>query len=118
MLQVKDYEFWFVAGSQHLYGEEQLNNVFSGVSHFKRICKNLHPIFAWRGTSCRKSLLTNQLHYANPAVACNTKVFVVAESRDDYSCILCCIQNRDPFLNLQGLSVYGYFQFLSHNFRF
>lgn len=27
MLQVKDYEFWFVAGSQHLYGEEALRNV-------------------------------------------------------------------------------------------
>lgn len=27
MLQVKDYEFWFVAGSQYLYGEEQLRNV-------------------------------------------------------------------------------------------
>lgn len=27
MLEVKDYEFWFVAGSQHLYGEEQLRNV-------------------------------------------------------------------------------------------
>lgn len=27
MLPVKDYEFWFVAGSQHLYGEEQLRNV-------------------------------------------------------------------------------------------
>ena len=26
MLQVKDYEFWFVAGSQYLYGEEQLRN--------------------------------------------------------------------------------------------
>ncbi|MCH4187803.1 MAG: L-arabinose isomerase [Megasphaera sp.] len=27
MLPVKEYEFWFVAGSQHLYGEEQLRNV-------------------------------------------------------------------------------------------
>ena len=27
MLQVKNYEFWFVAGSQFLYGEEQLANV-------------------------------------------------------------------------------------------
>ncbi len=27
MLQVPDYEFWFVTGSQHLYGEEQLKSV-------------------------------------------------------------------------------------------
>lgn len=27
MLNVKDYEFWFVAGSQHLYGEEALKAV-------------------------------------------------------------------------------------------
>ena len=27
MLKVQDYEFWFVAGSQFLYGEEQLRNV-------------------------------------------------------------------------------------------
>lgn len=27
MLQVKDYEFWFVAGSQHLYGEDALKSV-------------------------------------------------------------------------------------------
>ncbi|MCH4179170.1 MAG: L-arabinose isomerase [Megasphaera sp.] len=27
MIPVQKYEFWFVAGSQHLYGEEQLRNV-------------------------------------------------------------------------------------------
>ncbi len=27
MLNMRDYEFWFVAGSQHLYGEAQLMNV-------------------------------------------------------------------------------------------
>ena len=27
MLSVPDYEFWFVTGSQHLYGEEQLKSV-------------------------------------------------------------------------------------------
>ena len=27
MLKVPDYEFWFVTGSQHLYGEEQLKSV-------------------------------------------------------------------------------------------
>ena len=27
MMNIKDYEFWFVAGSQHLYGEEALQNV-------------------------------------------------------------------------------------------
>lgn len=51
MLQVKEYEFWFVAGSQHLYGEEQLRNVerdaedmvkqlnASGKLPYKIICK-------------------------------------------------------------------------------
>lgn len=27
MLKVRDYKFWFVAGSQFLYGEEQLDSV-------------------------------------------------------------------------------------------
>ncbi len=27
MLKIADYEFWFVAGSQFLYGEEQLKSV-------------------------------------------------------------------------------------------
>ena len=27
MLKVPDYEFWFAAGSQHLYGEETLKSV-------------------------------------------------------------------------------------------
>ena len=27
MLKISDYEFWFVAGSQFLYGEEQLKSV-------------------------------------------------------------------------------------------
>ena len=27
MMNIKDYEFWFVAGSQHLYGEEALQSV-------------------------------------------------------------------------------------------
>ena len=27
MLEIRDYEFWFVAGSQHLYGEEALKCV-------------------------------------------------------------------------------------------
>ena len=53
MLAVKDYEFWFVAGSQFLYGEEQLNNVArdaqdiadklnaSGKLPYKVVCKGV-----------------------------------------------------------------------------
>ena len=53
MLTVKDYEFWFVAGSQHLYGEEQLRNVSrdaeavvkklneSGKLPYKIVCKGV-----------------------------------------------------------------------------
>ena len=53
MLEVKDYEFWFVAGSQHLYGEEQLRNVArdaedmvaklnaSGRLPYKIVCKGV-----------------------------------------------------------------------------
>ncbi len=53
MLQVKDYEFWFVAGSQSLYGEEQLANVArnaqdvvdklnaSGKLPYKVVCKGI-----------------------------------------------------------------------------
>lgn len=36
MLQTKDYEFWFVTGSQHLYGEETLELVDQ---HAKSICE-------------------------------------------------------------------------------
>lgn len=53
MLQVKNYEFWFVAGSQFLYGEEQLANVArnaqdvvdklnaSGKLPYKVVCKGV-----------------------------------------------------------------------------
>ena len=53
MLKVKDYEFWFVAGSQFLYGEEQLANVArnaqdvveklnaSGKLPYKVVCKGV-----------------------------------------------------------------------------
>ena len=53
MLKTADYEFWFVAGSQFLYGEEQLNNVAkdaqaivdqlnaSGRLPYKVVCKGV-----------------------------------------------------------------------------
>ena len=53
MLNVPDYEFWFVAGSQFLYGEEQLKNVArdaedivkklndSGKLPYKVVCKGV-----------------------------------------------------------------------------
>jgi L-arabinose isomerase len=53
MLKIRDYEFWFVAGSQHLYGEEQLKNVArdaedivnklnnSGNLPYKVVCKGV-----------------------------------------------------------------------------
>lgn len=53
MLKVRDYEFWFAAGSQHLYGEEQLRNVAhdaeavvkalneSGKLPYKVVCKGV-----------------------------------------------------------------------------
>ncbi|MFE5470213.1 L-arabinose isomerase, partial [Bacillus cereus] len=41
MLQTKDYEFWFVTGSQHLYGEETLELVDQ---HAKSICEGLSGI--------------------------------------------------------------------------
>lgn len=53
MLKVNDYEFWFVAGSQFLYGEEQLKNVArdaqdivdklnaSGKLPYKIVCKGV-----------------------------------------------------------------------------
>ena len=53
MLEVKNYEFWFVAGSQFLYGEEQLKNVErdameiaaklneSGKLPYKVVCKGV-----------------------------------------------------------------------------
>lgn len=41
MLQTKDYEFWFVTGSQHLYGEETLELVDQ---HAKSICEGLSGV--------------------------------------------------------------------------
>ncbi|MBR6906364.1 MAG: L-arabinose isomerase [Selenomonadaceae bacterium] len=53
MLKTNEYEFWFVAGSQHLYGEEQLRNVArdteaivnklneSGKLPYKVVCKGV-----------------------------------------------------------------------------
>ena len=53
MLDIPDYEFWFVAGSQFLYGEEQLKNVArdaedivkklneSGKLPYKVVCKGV-----------------------------------------------------------------------------
>ena len=53
MLETKEYEFWFVAGSQFLYGEEQLRNVArdaedmtaklnaSGKLPYKVVCKGV-----------------------------------------------------------------------------
>ena len=53
MLKTADYEFWFVAGSQFLYGDEQLNNVAkdaqaivdqlnaSGRLPYKVVCKGV-----------------------------------------------------------------------------
>ena len=53
MEKIRDYEFWFVAGSQFLYGEEQLKNVArdaqavadklneSGKLPYKVVCKGV-----------------------------------------------------------------------------
>ena len=53
MQEIRDYEFWFVAGSQFLYGEEQLNNVArdaeaiveklnaSGTLPYRIVCKGV-----------------------------------------------------------------------------
>ena len=32
MKSIKEYEFWFVTGSQHLYGPETLEQVAKGIS--------------------------------------------------------------------------------------
>ncbi len=39
MIQSKTYEFWFVAGSQHLYGEEAVREV---EEHSKIMCRGLN----------------------------------------------------------------------------
>ena len=33
-MAIKDYEFWFIVGTQHLYGEE----IFADIIHMRRIC--------------------------------------------------------------------------------
>lgn len=42
MFQIKDYEFWFVIGSQYLYGEEMLELVDQYV---KSICEGFSGVF-------------------------------------------------------------------------
>ena len=38
MINLKEYEIWFVTGSQHLYGEETLKKV---AEHSQQIAKNI-----------------------------------------------------------------------------
>ena len=38
MINLKEYEVWFITGSQHLYGEETLKQV---ASHSQQIAKGL-----------------------------------------------------------------------------
>ena len=39
MINLKDFEVWFVTGSQHLYGEEMLKKV---AEHSQEIAKSLN----------------------------------------------------------------------------
>nr|MCX3331093.1 L-arabinose isomerase [Bacillus pacificus] len=55
MLPTKEYEFWFVTGSQHLYGEETLQIVDE---HAKAICEGLSALSS-RYTIKHKPVVTS-----------------------------------------------------------
>ncbi|MEC2306926.1 L-arabinose isomerase [Bacillus atrophaeus] len=55
MLPTKEYEFWFVTGSQHLYGEETLQIVDE---HAKAICEGLSALYS-RYTIKHKPVVTS-----------------------------------------------------------
>ena len=40
MMNIKDYEFWFVAGSQHLYGESAQPHYMTDIA--ATVCAMLH----------------------------------------------------------------------------
>jgi L-arabinose isomerase len=55
MLNVRPYEFWFVTGSQHLYGEEALNEV---EDHSKQMVEGLNQSGKFSYNIVFKSVLT------------------------------------------------------------
>lgn len=56
MLQLRPYEFWFVTGSQHLYGPETLEQV---AAHSKQIAESLDKEAAIKFKIVYKPILTN-----------------------------------------------------------
>ena len=56
MIKIRDYQFWFVTGSQHLYGEEALDTV---EEHSKIIVNNMNDNGELSHPITFKSVLTN-----------------------------------------------------------
>ena len=49
MIELKNYEVWFVTGSQHLYGDEALKQV---AEHSQKIARGIIPIRKTSGEGC------------------------------------------------------------------
>jgi L-arabinose isomerase len=69
MLTVKPYEFWFVTGSQHLYGEEVLEKV---EDHSKQITMGLNDSGDLPFKVVFKSILTNATDIRNLVLEANS----------------------------------------------
>lgn len=68
MLALKPYEFWFVTGSQHLYGEEALQEV---ENHSKQITEGLNKEGDFPFKIVFKKVLTNSADIRNLSLEAN-----------------------------------------------
>ncbi|GFP76042.1 L-arabinose isomerase [Clostridium fungisolvens] len=69
MLKTKPYEFWFVTGSQHLYGEDTLKEV---EDHSKEIAENLNEKLGSQHKIVFKKILTSSSSIAKLCIDANS----------------------------------------------
>lgn len=85
MLEVRDYEFWFLTGSQHLYGKEALDEV---ENHSKQIAEGLDNNGSIPYKVVFKSVLTNSTDIR--------KVILEANSDDNCAGIITWMHTFSP----------------------
>lgn len=85
MVKVRDYEFWFLTGSQHLYGKEALDEV---EDHSKRIAEGLDSSESIPYKVVFKSVLTNSTDIR--------KVILDANSDDNCAGIITWMHTFSP----------------------
>ncbi|TWT01475.1 L-arabinose isomerase [Planomicrobium sp. CPCC 101079] len=95
MIEIKPYEFWFLTGSQHLYGEEVLKEV---ENNSKIICEELNKNQNITSNIIFKSILTN--------AADVRKVMLEANSDENCAGVITWMHTFSPAkLWISGLTV-------------